>query len=333
MAVNSNRPLLFTLRALGLGDFLAAVPAYRALRRAFPAHELRLATTAGVAPLASLTGAIDAVIPARGPDEFVVPSRRIDIAVNLHGRGPQSTAALNALSARQFISFAGPESTDVRAPRWEAAPTNERERWCFLLRCFGISADASDITLLRPACTPRIHGAVVLHPGAAYASRRWPSERFAAVARKLHADGETVVVTGSRTEIPLARGVVHAAGLAPSAMLAGATNAVELAALVAGARLVVCGDTGVAHLASAYATPSVVLFGPTSPAAWGPPASGPHTALWPHVLRDGPGNPWGDDIDPALSAIGADDVIDAAHALLAHAGERALAAQRRMQLT
>ncbi|HEV2068898.1 MAG TPA: glycosyltransferase family 9 protein, partial [Acidimicrobiales bacterium] len=41
-----------------------------------------------------------------------------------------------------------------------------------------------------------------------------------------------------------------------------------------------CGDTGVAHVATALAVPSVVIFGPTSPAEWGPPISGPHQALW-----------------------------------------------------
>ncbi|MDP8970228.1 MAG: hypothetical protein M3N52_06995, partial [Actinomycetota bacterium] len=54
-----------------------------------------------------------------------------------------------------------------------------------------------------------------------------------------------------------------------------------LAALVAGAGRVVCGDTGVGHLATALRTPSVLLFGPTSPARWGPPPDRPwHRALW-----------------------------------------------------
>ena len=52
-------------------------------------------------------------------------------------------------------------------------------------------------------------------------------------------------------------------------------------ALVAAARLLVSPDTGVAHLATAFGTPSVVLFGPTPPARWGPPADRPqHRALW-----------------------------------------------------
>ena len=56
----------------------------------------------------------------------------------------------------------------------------------------------------------------------------------------------------------------------------------------------------VAHLATAYGTPSVLLFGPTAPSRWGPPADGPHEVLW---CGDGTGDPWGDEPDPALLRI------------------------------
>jgi ADP-heptose:LPS heptosyltransferase len=77
--------------------------------------------------------------------------------------------------------------------------------------------------------------------------------------------------------------------------------------VVAAARLVVTGDTGTAHLASAFRTSSVVLFGPTPPAWWGPPP-GPHVVLW-HGTE--PGDPWGDLPDPALLRISVDEVLKA----------------------
>ena len=312
----AGRPLLFVLRALGLGDFLVGVPAYRALRRAFPDHELRLVTTAGVAPLADLVGGIDSVAPAQGPDGFAAPERAVDIAVNLHGKGPQSTAALGALHPRRLIGFGGDSGT--LAPRWDDGwAASERERWTQLLAASGIAADPLELALNRPDAVSPAPGSIVVHPGAAYGSRRWPAGHFAEAAQTLYAAGHHVVVTGAATEVGLARRIVERVGLPAPSLLAGRTDIVELAALVADARLVVCGDTGPAHLASAYATPSVVLFGPTPPTRWGPPANRRHVALWPSLLRRTPPDPWGTAIDPVLAAIGVDDVTAAAFRLLA----------------
>jgi ADP-heptose:LPS heptosyltransferase len=81
--------------------------------------------------------------------------------------------------------------------------------------------------------------------------------------------------------------VAQAARLPATAVLAGRTDTRRLAALVAGARLVVSADTGVGHLATAYGTPSVVLFGAESPERWGPPVDrARHRALW-HGPRAG----------------------------------------------
>jgi ADP-heptose:LPS heptosyltransferase len=117
-----------------------------------------------------------------------------------------------------------------------------------------------------------------------------------------------VVVTGSAGERDLAARVVRLAGLPGSAVLAGRTDTGALAGLVAGARLLISGDTGIAHLATAYGTPSVLLFGPMSPTIWGPPPDRPwHRALWhPSAGRpDGPGP------HPALRAIEVPEVLAA----------------------
>jgi ADP-heptose:LPS heptosyltransferase len=82
---------------------------------------------------------------------------------------------------------------------------------------------------------------------------------------------------------------------------------------VASARLVVSGDTGMAHLASAYGTPSVLLFGPTPPARWGPPPDGPHTVIW-HGYEVG--DPSADEVSPALLGIHSAEVLAAAQVRL-----------------
>jgi ADP-heptose:LPS heptosyltransferase len=118
-----------------------------------------------------------------------------------------------------------------------------------------------------------------------------------------------VVVTGNADQRPLARQVAAAAGLPQRSVLAGQTTLTQLAALVAGASLVVCGDTGIAHLATAYGTPSVVLFGPVSPQHWGPPPQRPqHVALW----AGSTGDTFADRPDPGLLRITSDEVLAAA---------------------
>jgi ADP-heptose:LPS heptosyltransferase len=72
-------------------------------------------------------------------------------------------------------------------------------------------------------------------------------------------------------------------------------------------------DTGAAHLATAYATPSVVLFGPAPVARWGPPA-GPHVVLTDEQLRVG--DVFATEPDPALLAVSPEDVLAAAEGLL-----------------
>jgi ADP-heptose:LPS heptosyltransferase len=170
-----------------------------------------------------------------------------------------------------------------------------------------VSCDETDLSLAVPdLATPR--GVTIVHPGAKFAQRRWPADRFAAVARHLRDAGHQVVVTGSAAERDLRVRVAERAGLPPSAL--PSTGLAELAALVAHARLVISGDTGIAHLATAYGTPSVTLFGPMSPARWGPPDRPYHRAIW-HGTRSEPGERPGPGVHPALLAVGEREVLDA----------------------
>ena len=300
------RPRALVYRAIGLGDLLTGVPALRALRRALPGHEIVLAAPQAQRPLVQLIDAVDRLIPT----EELAPVRwdgpPPEVAIDLHGNGPASRQLVEALHPGRVVGF----GLAAGNPAWDP-DEHERVRWCRLVAsAFGGTAQAAplladDVLLPPPSVAATRSGAVLVHPGAASGARRWPADRFAAVARVLAARGRDVVVTGSAGERPLAEKVCREAGLAPAAMLAGATDLAGLAALVASAGLVICGDTGMAHLASAFATPSVLLFGPTPPTRWGPPP-GPHTVLW---HGGGVGDPHADAPDPALLRITVDEVL------------------------
>jgi ADP-heptose:LPS heptosyltransferase len=296
------------LRALGLGDLLTAIPALRALARGFPEHERLLAAPAALAPL--LPPELARLVPAGELEPLPRELERPDLAVNLHGRGPQSHRILLAARPTRMLAFEHPDVHASRgSPRWRPGE-HEVGRWCRMLAEHGVPADPSELDIEPPPGPPPpgTPGATLIHPGAASGARRWPATRFAAVARAEREAGRDVVITGARSELGLALDVAARAGLDERSVLAGRTDLADLARAVAAAGRVVCGDTGVAHLATALGTRSVVLFGPVSPAEWGPPPErARHRALW----RGGTGDPHAARPDPSLLAITVADVLAA----------------------
>jgi lipopolysaccharide heptosyltransferase II len=106
---------------------------------------------------------------------------------------------------------------------------------------------------------------VALHVGASATSRRWPAERFGAVADELvRRRGARIVFTGSASEAPLVA-AARAVMSRPSRSLAGELSLGELGALLARADLVVTNNSGPAHLAAAVGTPVVDLYALTNP--------------------------------------------------------------------
>ncbi|MGJ3190701.1 glycosyltransferase family 9 protein [Paenarthrobacter nitroguajacolicus] len=311
-ADSNDQPLLLALRALKLGDLLVAVPALRGLRRAFPEHRILYAAPAWIAEALELVGGLHH-LPTPGLDEpLTVPRGAVDVAVNLHGNGPESRLRINELQARRVLAH---EAPGVDGPPW-ATGFPERERWTRLLSWHGIDADPLDYLLNRPAVPSPRPGATVIHVGAAYGSRLWPVERFADVAVELAAAGHEVVLTGGASERGRAEETAALARLKGAnlddGLLAGRQGLAEFAATIAEARLVVSADTGAAHLASAYVRPSVVLFGPAPAEEWGPPP-GPHVVLTAVELRRG--DVFSTDPDPALLAVSVRDVLDAVERL------------------
>ncbi len=301
-------PVLVGLRALKLGDFCSAVPAWKALRRAHPDHRLVLAAPAWQQPLVDLCPAIDHLEPTEALRALPAPLTGADLAVNLHGRGPESSSLLAAARPRRMVAFrheAVPET--ARGPAWRP-DEHEVDRWLRLARTAGADPAPDDRSLEVPTSAPVVDVATVVHPGASASARCWPVDRWSAVVRALSAAGHRVVVTGTAAEVARTDAVVEGAGPARATSLAGRTDVGELASLVSRARLVVSGDTGVAHLAYAYRRPSVTLFGPVSPALWGPPSTGPHAALW----AGRSGDPHGSTTDLGLLAISVADVVRAA---------------------
>jgi ADP-heptose:LPS heptosyltransferase len=123
---------------------------------------------------------------------------------------------------------------------------------------------------------------VVVHPGASVPARAWAPERNAALVQALVAAGRRVVVTGAPGEAGLTE-LVAGPPRDEVTDLGGRTSLAELAEVLAGARCVVVGNTGPAHLAAAVGTPVVSLFAPTVPALRWRPWRVPHELLYADV--------------------------------------------------
>ncbi len=309
----ASSPVLLALRTLKLGDLLVAVPAIRGLRRGFPEHDIVLAAPGWLAPVAELVDGLDALLPTPGLDELLpLEAGTVDIAANLHGNGAESRAIIDALAPRIKIVHRSPGDPD--AVPWVDRML-ERERWARLVRAYGAPAHRDDVSIRVPDRAPLAADAAIVHVGAFYGSRQWPVDRFAEVARALRADDRRVVLTGDASDRPRALAVAESAAVPERDVLAGRADLTDFAALIAHAAVVVTADTGAGHLASAYGTPSVVVFGPAPPEEWGPPP-GPHIVLTRAELRRG--DAFAAEPDPALLAVDAPEVIAAVRSL----GER-----------
>ncbi|HLZ36868.1 MAG TPA: glycosyltransferase family 9 protein [Mycobacteriales bacterium] len=306
------------LRALpGLGDLLCAVPALRALRHALPgAHLALLGLPAARAVLAHVGPYVDEVLdaagwpglpesPLRDPGETLAglgaaQRRRFDLALQLHGSGLVTNPLVSLLGAARTAGSYLPGQWCPDPETFVPYPADQPEvrRLLAVVTHLGAPARGEHLewrvseadrgearALLRDALGAPDAAYAVVHPGASTATRRWPAERFAAVADALAAAGLRVVLTGTEAERPTTARVRSAARTAPRD-LAGATSLGALAALVAGARLVVSNDTGAAHLATALRAPSVVVFTGSDPWRWTPSDRGRH-----HVVVDPPEPP------------------------------------------
>lgn len=307
--LEETRPTALVLRSLGLGDFFTGLPALRMLRDVLPEHRIVLALGEQFAPLALRAGTVDSVLRVAELQPLDGAPVLPDVAVDLHGNGPASSQLLAARRPRRLVAFA--EGT----ARW-SDEEYEPHRWCRLVEtAFGWAAPKypSVFGALPIPDVAMPSGQTVLHCSAKSPAREWPPQRFTELASRLRAAGHRVLVTAPAAHAERAAAIALASDTAYAADL----SLDELLALVARARLVVCGDTGVGHAATNYGTPSVLLFGPVAPAVWGPPPGlARHQVLW---HGDGRGDPHGMQLDPALARIEVDEVAVAADRALAAA--------------
>jgi heptosyltransferase II len=111
---------------------------------------------------------------------------------------------------------------------------------------------------------------VLLCPGSVNSrAKRWPAERYAALADQFVETGATVALIGAPSELDVSQ-TVAALTRRPALVLTGQTRVSEVIALISIADVLITNDTGPAHIGAAVGTPTLVIFGPTNPLTTSP---------------------------------------------------------------
>lgn len=292
---------ILCVRLDSLGDALMCTPALRALRAGRPGRRLTLLTSPGAALAGPFIPELDDVIPYEAPwmkssashapaadlaCAAQLATRDFDAAVifTTYSQSPLPAALLCYLTGirlrlahcrenpYQLLTDWLPESEPQQQIRHEVqrqldlvasvGSATTDARLSFALREPDLDAVRRQ---LRAAGIDPAARWLLLHPGASAASRRYPQHRWAELIRQLAArPGLPVVLTGGVAETALIDAIRAACAL-PVVSLAGQLSLGQLAAALRLAAVVVCNNTGPAHMAAAVGTPVAVLYALTNP--------------------------------------------------------------------
>ena len=254
-----------------LGDFVLAFGPFASIRAARPGARIVLLTTRPFVELARASPWFDEIRvdarPAWWDVRGLLALRRalvgFDFIYDLQTSG-RSSRYFWLAGRPGWSGIAAGASHPHANPRRDSMHTVERQ--AEQLAMAGVAAVVPDLSWLpRPGLVEGPYA--VLVPGAAphRPGKRWPVERFAALATALRARGLRPVVVGAAGDAPLA------AAIGDAVDLTGRTSLLELGGVMAGATVAVGNDTGPMHMAAAVGCRCVVLFsGESDPALTAP---------------------------------------------------------------
>jgi len=279
---------ILALQLKRIGDLVLTTPALRALRAAWPEAHLALGVMDGTAPLLGAIPTVQSgIVFGRGrgwrPWQQVLTGGW-DLCLDFTGN--DRSALATALSrARRRVTFESVRRRRLRALAYnEWSPSKVREVHTsrhYLDLAAQVVPDRAVADDLQPELVmpPNWRGEAVaegdyalLHPGTARPEKYWLAERWGEVAAYLRdtCGLKTIFTSGPDTFERAHVQSIPGADLPGKSEIRQPKNLIELAGLVAGARLVISCDTAVVHLAAAFRIPQIALFGPTNPFHWRP---------------------------------------------------------------
>lgn len=309
-AVHREPGSVAIFRALQLGDMLCAVPALRALRAALPATRIVLVGLPWATQFAARFPAyIDEFLTYPGhhglPEQPVRPEAvapfyaaitrcKFDLALQMHGSGEVTNAIVQSFGARCVAGFGVPMRPAGNDDYFYPYPGSGPEPLRLLELTEQLGAPPMGVHLEFPitdadeqelAASGIANGLTAgkylcVHPGARWRDKCWPPQLFAQVADLLASEfGLDVVLTGSSNEAGLTAEVARHMRT-PVLDAAVPLSIGAMAALMSRARLLLCNDTGVSHIAAGLNLRSVVIFSKADIRRWAPLDQQRHICLW-----------------------------------------------------
>jgi lipopolysaccharide heptosyltransferase II len=298
-----NRVLVVKLRSIG--DTVLATPSLIALKRFLPDAQIDVLLEDWVAPVLDGSDSVDNVLIAgkglagRTQTARELKRRRYDVAFNLHG-GTTATFFTAASRAKHRVglatyqySFLYNHLLSSPADFWDRDVMHSAEQQLALLGSVGVPVEdrpkshlvvapralqSAEDKLSDSALGTPLSAFALLHPGTAFFTKRWPPRYFAHVAEYLNKRGIPSVAIGSRSESAIMQEVVDSASVAIATF--DDFTLPEIAALASKAKLFVGNDSGIAHIAAAVNTPSVVIFGSSNHNHWRPWTDAPNEIVY-----------------------------------------------------
>ncbi|MCL5411145.1 MAG: glycosyltransferase family 9 protein [Patescibacteria group bacterium] len=296
-----NPQRIAIVRALHIGDLLCAVPAFRAVRNAFPQAEITLVCMPWAKEFVQryshyldrflefpgYPGMDDGRVKPKEIVKFLAGAQKedFDLAIQLHGDGIMSSPFTVLLGAKLTAGyyrrgFANP-GLDFALPNNQ--DDHEIIRNLKVLKVIGIDSDdvAVDFPITKEdkEALLRLEKAyrfpvgkklVAFHPGSKAPTRRWNPLSFTQLADEMVGRlGVQLILTGGPQEEGLVN-QIQTAMKEKAVNLAGKTTLGSLAALFEKLSLLITNDTGPAHIAYALGTKSVTIFGGADPRRWAP---------------------------------------------------------------
>lgn len=283
------------IRLRSIGDTVLVTPSLLALRRFLPQAKIHILLEDWVAPLLEGSPLVDRVITipkqsnaARARLARDLHRTKYDVVYNLHG-GTTATFLTRATGAPYRVGFAHYQYARLHnhvAPSpqeiWQRQGLHSVEQQLALIGWTGVPVTDRPATQLKVSeraaksiaeklAARKIEAEqplALVHPAAALETKQWATESFAHVTEALSERGLTPVAIVSASE----RSVLESLREQSTTNITGFANLSlpEVTALASRARLFVGNDSGIAHIAAATGTPSVVIFGSSNVTHWRP---------------------------------------------------------------